>query len=54
MDRFTRNWKTLRAKGAGILFGSKYASLKKFRLEIQCKVGYLNIFRKEFVDFFNQ
>jgi hypothetical protein len=43
MDRVARNWKTLKAKGAGILFGSKYASLKKFRLEIQGKVRYLNI-----------
>jgi len=38
MDCLVRNYRTLKAKAVGILFGTKYSNLKKFRIEIQRKV----------------
>ena len=38
MDRVVRNWRTMKAKLSGLLFGNKYTALKKFRVEIQAKV----------------
>lgn len=39
-DNVVKNFRTLKAKVAGLLFGTKYNLLKKIRNEIQFKVFY--------------
>ena len=38
MDDYVRNYRKLKAKLSGLLFGNKYSKLKTFRSQMQIKV----------------